>query len=286
MCPTTGRSCLLRAPLGSATRTDPGLPGEEYAATEILRELPAFRDHLERLPCEIMAARLMRLRPGAKVKEHVDRFLGFDYGKVRLHIPVVTSERAVMVFEDCDAHWDVGTLWYGDFSKTHAVRNDCCDDRTHLVIDCVLNDDLAALFGNGTRPARWLHSRTPMRVATPGPIGLIHRYSVTRSALDWTEAFDWTKGGDKGIEDEVAFEIAILSDQQLVMRLPSGVDATLHPVSEVEYRLGRMPEEITVRFDGHTAAVVRRVGSNMRSWQAVLLDDNSFGLVHDKTSGV
>jgi hypothetical protein len=259
----------LRAPLGSATRTDPGLPGEEYAATEVLGKLPGFRGLLEHLPCEIMAARLMRLRSRTRVEKHVDRFFGFDYGKVRLHIPVITSERSVMVFGDSDVHWRAGTLWYGDFSKPHTVRNDGHDDRIHLVIDCVLSNDLVALFGNGSRPPCWLRSRTPVEVAAPGQVGLTRRYSVPRGALDWTQS------ADESLEEPVLFEIAILSDQQLVMRLPSGVDAMLRPVSESEYRLGRMPEEITVHFDGHSAAIIRRARSNMRSWQAALLSDKA-----------
>jgi hypothetical protein len=255
----------LRAPQGSLARTDPGLSGEAYADTEVLGELPCFRDVLRRLPCEIMAARLMRLRPGAHVDMHIDRFFGFDYGKVRLHIPIVTSERAVMVFCDNEVHWNAGTLWYGDFSSLHTVRNDSREDRIHLVLDCVLSDGLIALFGNWP-PPRWLRSRTPITAAPPTPVGLARRYSVAQRALDWTQS------EDKALDEAIPFEIMITPDQRLVMRLPSGVDAVLHPVGEAEYRVGCMPEEISVRFDGDSATVVRRAGSSTRTWQATFLD--------------
>jgi len=256
----------LRAPQGSAERTDPGLPGEEYAATEVLGSLPHFRDLLRRLPCEIMAARLMRLRPGTQVDTHIDRFFGFGYGKVRLHVPVVTSERAVMVFEGNDVHWPVGTLWYGDFSALHTVRNDSGEDRIHLVLDCVLSHPLVALFRNWRVPPGWLRSRTPIGTAASIPVGLTRRYCVSRRALDWTQS------EDAALDESVRFDITVAPDGHLVMRLPSGVHAVLRPLGDAEYRVGRMPEEITVRFDGDAAAVIRRAGASIRPWSATLID--------------
>lgn len=252
----------LRAPQGLANRTDPGLPGEEYAATGLLDSLPGFGEILRRMPCEIMAARLMRLRPGTHIDRHVDRFFGFDYGKVRLHVPVITSERTVMVFGDDEVHWHADALWYGDFSTPHTVRNDGRNDRIHLVLDCVLSQDLVALFRTWSQSLGWLRSRTPLAVAAPGPVGLARRYSVARRALDWTQSTD------AALDEAVLFEISILADNHLAMRLPTGVDAVLHPVGDTEYRVGRMPEEITVRFDGDSAAVIRRVGLSIHSYEA------------------
>jgi hypothetical protein len=256
----------LRAPQGSAARTDPGLPGEEYGDTEALGRLPHFSDLLQRLPCEIMAARLMRLQPGADVGVHIDRFFGFSYGKVRLHVPVVTSERAFMVFGGNDVHWHPGTLWYGDFSALHTVRNDSREDRIHLVVDCVLSDALIALFGDWAQPFQWLRSRTPMTMAPPISVRLTRRYSVARRALDWTQS----EGA--ALDEAVFFDITLTADRCLAMRLPSGVEALLRPVSETEYRVGRMPEEITVRFDGDASAVIRRARSSIRTWQATPFD--------------
>lgn len=258
----------LRAPQGSAARTDPGLPGEEYANTPILGTMPCFEDLLRRLPCEIMAARLMRLRPDTRVDVHIDRFFGFSYGKVRLHVPIVTSERTVMVFGDSNVHWQPGTLWYGDFSVLHTVRNDGHEDRIHLVLDCVLSNDLVALFRMAERPSHWLRSRTPLKMASPLPGGLTRRYSVSRCALDWTQS------DDVALDEEVCFAVSTGPDQCLTMRLPNGVDSVLRPVSEAEYRVGCMPEEITVRVAGETAAIIRRAGSSIRTWQARLFNDS------------
>jgi hypothetical protein len=39
-----------------------------------------------------------------------------------------------------------GECWYNDFNLPHSVANHGTTDRVHLVIDCVLNDWLRALF--------------------------------------------------------------------------------------------------------------------------------------------
>lgn len=147
--------CLvLRGPGGNPGRTDPGGPGRDgFAYTPWSRRAPYMTRILKSLPAELRSARLMSLAPGVRVPEHRDTPTGFAYGCVRLHIPVTTNPRAVLVIDGAGYCWQPGTLWYGDFSRPHSVANAGDSQRVHLVIDCAVTPDLLALFPASFRDA-------------------------------------------------------------------------------------------------------------------------------------
>ncbi|WP_150237595.1 aspartyl/asparaginyl beta-hydroxylase domain-containing protein [Nocardiopsis quinghaiensis] len=147
----------LRSPGGDPERTDPGGPGTvEYADTPWIRETPYMASILDSLPTTLRTARLMVLAPGAEVDEHRDYPYGPGAGWVRLHVPILTNDRAASVIDGQKQQWQPGTFWYGDFSLPHSVYNRGTTNRVHLVVDCYVNRALLDLFPEEFRnDIRW-----------------------------------------------------------------------------------------------------------------------------------
>ena len=124
---------------------------ERFADTETLGRCPYYREVLAAFQCPLTSARLLRLRAGSSIAEHRDYRLGYEDGEVRLHVPIVTDpevafflngERVPMAADEC---------WYLNVNLPHRVANRSRIDRIHLVIDCVVNEWLTALFdGSGS----------------------------------------------------------------------------------------------------------------------------------------
>lgn len=136
----------LRSIGGSETETTPGRPGlVDYQNTPLASNTPYLAGILAQLPTEVRSARLVRLGPGGFLGEHRDR-CGFDYGMLRLHIPITTDRQAVLKIDGQEHRWQPGTFWYGDFSRMHAVRHDGTDVRVHLIVDVLITPELLELF--------------------------------------------------------------------------------------------------------------------------------------------
>lgn len=125
----------LRSPAGDVNRTDPGdAQSGMYQWTAHAERYPLMREFVERLPIDSRAVRLMSLSGGGTAPEHVDSCIGLSWGRVRLHVPLVTNEWAHMVFDHRRVHWASG-VWYGSFSLPHSIENLSPEARIHLVID-------------------------------------------------------------------------------------------------------------------------------------------------------
>lgn len=149
--PIDWRVLPLRSLGGDADRTDPGGPGPQpFAPTRWLDHLPYLARLLDAIPAPLNAVRLMALGPGAVSAAHCDPKYRLDRDLTRLHIPIVTTPDAVLVLDGVDHCWQPGTLWYGDFSREHLVRNTSDATRVHVVIDVLLTAELASWF-----PASW-----------------------------------------------------------------------------------------------------------------------------------
>jgi quercetin dioxygenase-like cupin family protein len=131
---------------GKQNAMPPGPGVEPYQPTELLRRGPYFEKILEELECPKQVVRLLTLPPGGVIGEHFDFDTNFQYGLVRLHIPIVTDPRVEFIVAGQRCTWNVGELWFADFSKPHQVRNDSDITRVHLVMDLEINDFLLALF--------------------------------------------------------------------------------------------------------------------------------------------
>ena len=90
--------------------------------------------------------RLLRLKAGSHIREHRDYRLGYEDGEVRLHIPVVTNPDVAFFLAGERVIMAAGECWYLNVNLPHRVDNYSTTDRTHLVVDCVVNEWLTALF--------------------------------------------------------------------------------------------------------------------------------------------
>jgi quercetin dioxygenase-like cupin family protein len=118
----------------------------DFSDTELLGSCPYFHEVLDSFACDKKAVRLMALASGAEIKPHRDRGGSIEDGLARLHIPIVTDPAVVFTLDGEDVHFGAGATWYMNANCLHAVRNGSARERVHLVLDCVPNDWLLALF--------------------------------------------------------------------------------------------------------------------------------------------
>lgn len=119
---------------------------DTWTDTALLEQCPAFREVMESFACPLLSVRLLRLGPGAVIKEHRDPMLGMDYGEVRIHVVVATNPNVECRLQGHPYHWAAGECWYADFSCTHSFANRGDTERVHMVLDCKVNDWLRTLL--------------------------------------------------------------------------------------------------------------------------------------------
>lgn len=143
----------LRSPGGTAGNSVPDVlsPGQAFADTPLMQQCPAIHALIDSLHCEVMAVRLLNLKSGATIKPHRDFDLCFEKGEARLHIPVFTSNKVSFYSENELIPMQEGQCWYINANITHSVANNGDTDRIHLVIDCVVNDWVEALFATADK---------------------------------------------------------------------------------------------------------------------------------------
>jgi quercetin dioxygenase-like cupin family protein len=139
-------SIALRSASGEAVDIQ-AWEGADFMDTALLAHCPYFREVLASFACEKKAVRLMALAAGAEIMPHRDRGGSLEDGLARLHIPIVTDPKAVFTLDGEEVHFSAGATWYMNANCLHAVRNGSAHARVHLVLDCVPNDWLVALFG-------------------------------------------------------------------------------------------------------------------------------------------
>jgi Aspartyl/Asparaginyl beta-hydroxylase len=128
---------------------DGNLPIEERPA---MGELPYAREIIhERIPAPPMRCLLARLKPGARIATHIDRAPYFAQ-TIRLHIAVTSHERAYMFCAGRSYVMRPGELWALNNTAPHGVWNaDPVRERTHLICDFLLTDELGSLLAAGER---------------------------------------------------------------------------------------------------------------------------------------
>lgn len=117
-----------------------------YADTSNLDGRPYLREVLASLQCELLSARLLKLKARSSIREHKDFNLGYEDGELRLHVPVVTNPSVKFFLSNERVIMGEGECWYLDLNLRHRVENESDEDRVHLVIDCVVNDWVRAIF--------------------------------------------------------------------------------------------------------------------------------------------
>ncbi|PFH12283.1 aspartyl/asparaginyl beta-hydroxylase [Collimonas sp. PA-H2] len=136
----------LRSASGKADDiySHPGSAG--YIDTPVLGLCPYIASILGLFECEIESTRLLRLAPGAHIKEHRDVHTGYQFDVFRVHIPIETSTQVRFLVGGHALDMREGECWYADFSQPHSVENCGATARTNLILDCKRNDWSDTLF--------------------------------------------------------------------------------------------------------------------------------------------
>ena len=133
--------------MGGKDSVYPSAPGmDRYQETESVRRTPYFKKILDDLECPKEVVRLLFLPPGGHIKDHFDFHTNFQFGLLRLHIPILTHPDVIFTIDGQRMNWKAGELWYGDFSRVHSVLNNSQIVRVHMVIDVQINDFVLGLF--------------------------------------------------------------------------------------------------------------------------------------------
>lgn len=144
----------LRSVGGMAGRLYPDPTAQHaYADTPVLARCSYIQEVLATLRCPLEAVRLLKLRAGSSIREHKDYNLGYEDGEIRIHVPIVTDPDVAFFVNQQRIILDEGTAWYINFNLPHRVVNHSTTDRIHLVIDCIVNDWVHALFRSSTMVA-------------------------------------------------------------------------------------------------------------------------------------
>src|SRR5262245_62801597 len=131
--------------------------GGTLSGTPALPRCPRLRSALDSLPGERNRARLMRLRPGARIFRHSDPLERIARDLLRIHIPVTTSPDVTFRVNGRRIEMRPGEVWNIDVRFPHEVWNLGQEHRIHLVVDVRPAPELIALVSRSEVVARgWL----------------------------------------------------------------------------------------------------------------------------------
>ncbi len=152
-------SLPLRSP---AFMVDPSIPvpppAEDFADgswtdwldTKALKSSPYLQEVLQtfRDNCTVNLVRILRLAPGAVVKEHTDPTLGLQIEKsmIRLTIPIQVDESVTFFLNNEPVPMKTGECWYLRLTDPHRVVNDSKDQRINMTIDVVPNEWIKSII--------------------------------------------------------------------------------------------------------------------------------------------
>ena len=122
----------LITPGGAITNSIAG----PMAPTEWLRRCPYILEIMQAMDSTWGRSRLMGLKAGAEVPEHVD--LNYYWRThLRVHIPVITNPDVAFTCDNETVHMKAGECWLLDSFYRHSVANRGSETRIHLVLDTV-----------------------------------------------------------------------------------------------------------------------------------------------------
>ncbi len=138
---------------GARTPLYPDPTKKDFVDLPVLDRCPYFREVMAAFPCPLKMVRLLKLAAGAQILEHSDYNLGYEDGEVRFHIPIQTNPEVEFVVGGRTIPLREGESWYIYFNLPHRIHNRGTTDRIHLVIDCVVDPWVEAMFTKVTRRA-------------------------------------------------------------------------------------------------------------------------------------
>lgn len=122
----------------------------EPVETSLLKQLPETRALLRGLGFHYMWARLAKLEVSAFMHEHRDYQELRNVRRLRLHIPVITNPFSSIVIDRTRIHLALGYIWKLNPIHRHAAGNFGKEPRIHIILDCYLDEALAALVATET----------------------------------------------------------------------------------------------------------------------------------------
>lgn len=145
----------LRSFGGSLTNliVDAGAP-EQFADTPLMAMCPYIKKVVAAIVCEKITIRLLKLQPGAIIKEHKDAQLNFENGEARIHVPITTNNEVEFYLDNEPLTLKEGECWYMNFNLRHRLANNGTTARIHLVIDCKVSDWMRDIFGSDACPKK------------------------------------------------------------------------------------------------------------------------------------
>ncbi|MGH6657709.1 MAG: aspartyl/asparaginyl beta-hydroxylase domain-containing protein [Actinocrinis sp.] len=243
----------LRNVGGDPRRTDPGGPGlVDFADTPWLGRAPYLAEVLAAVPAPLRAARLMALGPGALGPDHFDTKQGLAWGFARLHVPVSTTPEARLYLDGAQHHWQPGSFWYGDFSRTHRVENPGTGRRVHLVVDVMPTKELLGLFatsaGASIDPAKVPLARDPVPLSAREAARCAVTFELPESFADLEEP----EGGFLRPQPSLAARIDVGdgATPSPVLTLDGEPTFGLVHVGDLEFRFTAWTEERTIQITG------------------------------------
>lgn len=152
----------LRAP---AHMVDPSLPfpppaddyadgsWTDWADTPELKSSPYLQGIVDEFKkhTKVTLVRLLRLAPGAVVKEHTDPTLGLEIHKsvVRLTVPIINGEGVEFFLNGTIVDMKPGECWYLRLTDPHKINNPGAIERINLTIDMIPNEWVVNLVKQG-----------------------------------------------------------------------------------------------------------------------------------------
>ncbi|MBU6450679.1 MAG: aspartyl/asparaginyl beta-hydroxylase domain-containing protein [Cyanobacteria bacterium REEB67] len=136
------------------------------AVTPLLLQVPTIHDFFKASGFQIMGSRLLRLDQGTFLHEHRDFVYLEEVPRFRLHIPLITNDRAFITSPGLNVHFERGYLWKLDPKETvHSACNFGSAPRIHLMLDCYVNEPLAQLLAGQSLDDRLKHKLPPFTKA-------------------------------------------------------------------------------------------------------------------------
>lgn len=123
-----------------------------FVPNEALQQCPYLLSIYETFKCQKETFRIHTLEAGASIKPHRDIGYSLEHGKIRIHIPIVTNEQVQLLLNNERVHMKAGECWYCNFHITHEVHNHSDFPRTHLIMDCIVNDWFLNIFKTKKQP--------------------------------------------------------------------------------------------------------------------------------------
>ncbi len=101
---------------------------------------------------KVTLVRLLRLAPGAIVKEHTDPTLALEEQKsvVRLTVPIITNDQVEFYLNNELVPMKVGECWYLRLSDPHRINNTGTTERINLTIDMIPNEWLKSMIAKAS----------------------------------------------------------------------------------------------------------------------------------------